>query len=64
MDILCIEQCVKASFDRDVCMSCERTRPLIVVDDSEFTDNVMLSEDLQRIASTEIELGKHKYYVL
>ena len=64
MDILCIGKCVNASFDRDVCMSCERTRPLIVVDDTELTGTMMLSEELQRIANREIELGKHNYCVL
>ena len=51
MDVRCIEKCVNASFDRDVCMSCEMTRPLIVI--NEFTATTMLAADLEGIANTQ-----------
>ena len=54
MDIHCIEQCVNASFNADICRSCEHTRPLIVVKE-ELPDNNLITY-LEGIANSIFSL--------
>ena len=52
MDRRCIEQCIEANFDVDTCMSCDSTRPLIVVRDNVPTTG--RSPFLQGVANREL----------
>ena len=65
MDIRCIEQCVNASFNADICRSCERTRPLIVVKE-ELPDNNLIMY-LEGIANSiyllSLSLSLHTHFV-
>ena len=53
MDLDCIRQCIGANFDSDMCMSCEPTRPLIVVS-NEVDD--MTAQVLENIANNKLSM--------